>query len=103
MLGRFQHVIAQAGLHCLDRDFFTPGCGNHDHRAVRPEALDSAQHRQAIRPADLVVGNHQIEGTLIQRLREPFTLSELLHLEIRKLATQLAYDHRAIIRVVVNE
>jgi hypothetical protein len=32
MLGRFQHVIAYASLHRLDRDLFAAGSGEHDHR-----------------------------------------------------------------------
>ena len=62
MLGRFDDVVVESGLHGLHGDFFAAGPRDHDHRTVGVPAFDGVQDGQAIRPGKLVVCQDEVVG-----------------------------------------
>ena len=103
MLGGFQHVIIQAGLHRFHGDLLAACAGEHNHRAIGPACLDRPEHGQAIRPAQLIIRENEIVSTGFERQRETFCVGYLIDFEVVKTTAQFARGEGPILWIVIHQ
>jgi hypothetical protein len=70
---------------------------------MRPTLFDGTQYGQAIRPADLVIRDDQIETALRQRLIQPWRTCDFMDVKIGRFMAQDARYQGTVVRVVVNK
>ena len=100
--GCLADVVVQPRLHRFHRQLFVPGAGKHDDRDARVPGLDRTQDRQAVGPAQVGVGDHQVEIAALERGGEGLLFGDLPDVEVEVLQAELAHDERAIVRIVVD-
>ncbi len=103
VLHSLDDIIVQSGLHRLDCGVLVTGAGEHDHRTPGPARFHGMQDRQAVGPADLVIGDTEIEAAAIQRLLQRIGRSDLADLDIFELAMQLTNHQGPVFRIVVHK
>ncbi len=103
MIGRFEHIIVQAGFHGFDRHLFTAGAGEHDDRTFGPAGLDPPQHSQPVRPVQLIIGNDQIARAGFERAGKVSRVAHLIDFEVGKVAAQFPGDQNTVLRVVIHQ
>ena len=101
--GVLQHVVVEALAQRLHRDLLAQGPGAEDHRALGPLRLEPVEERKAVREAEAVVGDHQVERAVLEGAREALRIADLQDLELRELAHEGPADQGAIVRIVVHE
>src|SRR5207249_8137365 len=92
-----------SGLYRFHRQLFVPSAGIHDDRDVGVPGLDRAQDRQAVGPAQVGVGDHQVEIDSFERVGEGLLFGDLPDVEIKILQAELAHDEGAVVRIVVDD
>ena len=100
---RLDDVVVEARPHRRHRHLLGARAREHQDRAVGAARLDGLEHRQAVAPVEVIVGDDQVELATLERPLEPRQRGHLFDLAAGELASELAQRQLAVVGVVVNE